>query len=45
MTDTPSGRYFEQFPVTQTVTVRNQRDEAVIEGQQTVLLRRRPAAA
>jgi acyl dehydratase len=30
--------------VTQKVTVRNQRDEAVIEGQQTVLLLRRPAA-
>jgi acyl dehydratase len=31
--------------VTQKVTVKNQRDETVIEGQQVVMLRRRPAAA
>jgi acyl dehydratase len=31
--------------VTQKVTIKNQRDEAVIEGQQVVMLSRRPAAA
>jgi acyl dehydratase len=31
--------------VTQKVTIKNQRDEIVIEGQQVVMLRRQPAAA
>ena len=31
--------------LTQKVTVRNQRDQAVVEGQQVLMLRRRPAVA
>src|SRR5437868_4516703 len=52
----PLGRYFEEFQVgetlvsgrrtiTQKVTIKNQRDETVIEGQQTVMLQRRPVSA